>query len=358
MATSKSSRATSMAELMSRSSSNFKTFKKSEIAEGVITKLTSGEILVDIGAKAEAQVLEKDKSILRSILSSLKVGDKVVVSVLNPESDMGFPVVSLRRFIGDIFWKNLDTLLKDKKVLDVLVTEATRGGFLVETIDGKQGFLPNSHAVFSGSSESLVGAKIKAAIVDLDRASNKLIFSQKATIDPEQFGKLTKNLKVGESFDALVNSVTPFGIFVSFQKDGQNYDGFVHISEVSWERKENLEEEYNSGDTIKVTLLSVDKDAKRINLSIKRLGADPFEKKAEQFNPDKKVVAKISQISDAGIRLFLEDGVEGFIKKEKIPLNLKYSVDQEIEVSVSQIDKKNHRIIVTPVLKEKPIGYR
>src|SRR3990167_7456906 len=330
-----------MAELMSRSSSNFKTFKKSEIAEGVITKLTSGEILVDIGAKAEAQVLEKDKSILRSILSSLKVGDKVVVSVLNPESDMGFPVVSLRRFIGDIFWKNLDTLLKDKKVLDVLVTEATRGGFLVETIDGKQGFLPNSHAVFSGSSESLVGAKIKAAIVDLDRASNKLIFSQKATIDPEQFGKLTKNLKVGESFDALVNSVTPFGIFVSFQKDGQNYDGFVHISEVSWERKEN-----------------VDKDAKRINLSIKRLGVDPFEKKAEQFNPDKKVVAKISQISDAGIRLFLEDGVEGFIKKEKIPLNLKYSVDQEIEVSVSQIDKKNHRIIVTPVLKEKPIGYR
>ena len=69
-------------------------------------------------------------------------------------------------------------------------------------------------------------------------------------------------------------------------------------------------------------------------------------------------MAKISQISDAGIRLFLEDGVEGFIKKEKIPLNLKYSVDQEIEVSVSQIDKKNHRIIVTPVLKEKPIGYR
>lgn len=343
---------------MARSTSKFKNFKKSEIAEGVITKLTPGEVLVDIGAKAEATVLEKDKTLLRSILNSLKLGDKVVVSVLNPESDMGNPVVSLRRFMGDILWKNLDALLKDKKAMDVLVTEGTRGGFLVETMDGKQGFLPNSHAVFSGNSDSLVGQKVKAAIVDLDRVSDKLIFSQKAIIDPAEFAKLTKILKIDDTFDALVNSVTPFGIFVAFKKDGQNFDGFVHISEVSWERTENFEDQYATGDKIKVKLIAIDKNSKRISLSLKRLEADPFEKKMNEYTPDKKVTARIVQMSDSGIRLDLGEGVEGFIKKEKVPPNTNYSLNEQLEVTVSEVDKKHHRIVLVPVLKAKPIGYR
>src|SRR3990167_7292652 len=97
-------KATSMAELMAKKQPSIKSFKKGEIVEGTITKLTSSEILIDIGAKTEAVVLEKDKNILRSLLDSLKVGDKVDVSILNPESDQGNPVVSLRRFIDGRVW--------------------------------------------------------------------------------------------------------------------------------------------------------------------------------------------------------------------------------------------------------------
>ena len=99
--------ATSMAELLAKTATKFRSFKKGEIIEGTITKLTSGEILVDIGAKTEAVVLEKDKTLLRNLLAKLKVGDKITVSVLNPESDMGYPVVSLRRFMENRVWEKI-----------------------------------------------------------------------------------------------------------------------------------------------------------------------------------------------------------------------------------------------------------
>src|SRR5690242_7896356 len=100
--------ATSMAELMAKSQPQIHSFKKGDVVEGIITKLTKSEILVDVGAKTEAVVLEKDRGILNSLLSTLHEGDKVKVSVLNPESDQGNPVVSLRRFNDEKQWGALE----------------------------------------------------------------------------------------------------------------------------------------------------------------------------------------------------------------------------------------------------------
>ena len=93
-----------MAKLLAGYKAPFVSLEKGQLIEGTITKLSPGEILIDIAAKTEAVVLEKDKKILRNILSTLKVGDTVTVSVLNPESDFGHPVVSLRRFVGNNLW--------------------------------------------------------------------------------------------------------------------------------------------------------------------------------------------------------------------------------------------------------------
>src|SRR3989344_4163814 len=127
-------KATSMAELMAKKQPSIKSFKKGEIVEGTITKLTSSEILIDIGAKTEAVVLEKDKNILHSVLSMFKVGDKVNVQILNPESDEGNPVVSLRRFVGERHWGELEKLKNEDKTVDVTITDLTKGGFLVTTL--------------------------------------------------------------------------------------------------------------------------------------------------------------------------------------------------------------------------------
>jgi small subunit ribosomal protein S1 len=363
MATSKTSNpihstgATSMAELMASHKSNLKSYKKGEIAQGVITKLTSGEILVDIGSKTEAVVMEKDKGILRTLLSTLKVGDTVSVSILNTESDQGNPVVSLRRFMDEKLWGKLEKLKDDKVVMDVNVNDLTKGGFLVSTSTGVSGFLPNSQAVLSDSPQSFVGKKIQAVVLEINRPLHKIIFSQKAAVGDEDFLKSTSEIKPGTKVEAIVGSTTSFGVFVSLKNTKENLEGFIHLSELSWDRTESAESFYKVGEVIEAQVIGVDKDAKRVNLSIKRLTLDPFEEASKEFNIDSKVKGTIKQINSQGLIIDLGN-IEGLVKKDKLPPNSKYTTGDQIELTVSEIDAKRHRVVLTPVLKEKPMGYR
>src|SRR5664279_1329926 len=134
-----------MAKLMAKHENRFVTLKKGESVKAKLTKLTSNEILADTGAKTEALVLERDKNIVRTILSHFKVGDTVEVNVLNPESDSGQPIVSLRRYLGNIAWEKLEELQKKSEQLEVTVKDTTKAGYLVDTAFGISGFLPQSH---------------------------------------------------------------------------------------------------------------------------------------------------------------------------------------------------------------------
>ncbi len=345
---------------MAKTSSSIKSFKKGEVAEGIITKLTKSEILIDIGAKTEAQVLEKDRGILNLLLSNLKTGDRVSVSILNPESDQGNPVVSLRRFIDDRQWKDIERLQKENKVTDVLINGITKGGFLVTEDSGISGFLPNSQANLLENPQSLVGKKIKASIFEINRQSRKIIFSQKAAIKDSDFSKNAASVRVGQEVDAEVTSITPFGIFVSVKNLPQDLgiEGFIHLSELSWDKIETAENFFKLGENIKAQIIEIDKNAKRINLSVKRLTKDPFEVLSQNFKIDSKVRGTIKQKSSIGLVVNLEEGIDGFIKKEKIPPGSNYSVGEMIDTTVSEIDIKRRRIVLVPVLKEKPIGYR
>ncbi|OGH07657.1 MAG: hypothetical protein A2171_01400 [Candidatus Levybacteria bacterium RBG_13_35_9] len=354
---SKSSKATTMADLMKSVQTKFVSPKKGEVLEGIITKLTSAEILVDIGAKTEAVVLEKDGKILRSLLSTIKIGDKVTVSVLNPESDLGNPVVSLRRFNEDRVWEKLNNLLKTKEQLDVIIDEVTKGGFLVSTRDGISGFLPNSQASFLNAQADLPGKSIKASVIELNRPAKKVIFSQKTAMGGQEFDSAVKNIKRGQKIACVISNITPFGIFALIESDGQNVEGFIHISEVSWEKIQAIPQSFKQGERIEGEVLSIDRDSKRVTLSLKRLTKNPYEEKLKEFAPDKKVTGTVVKILSNGVTVDLGEGIEGFIKKEKIPPTLKFSEGASVEATVLEVDRKQ-RVVLAPVLKEKPIGYR
>lgn len=369
-AISNSAKATSMADLMRKvaaAKTPFVSPHKGDMLTGTITKLTSGEILVDINAKTEAVVLEKERNIMNKILSSFKVGDKIKVQVLNPESDFGYPVVSLRRSIGDITWDRLALLQKSQEPVEVNLDMATKGGFLVTTADGISGFLPNSHTSSLENPQGLIGKKIKVIVLETNRELNKIIFSQKQAMGPADFQRLIKNLKVGQKIDAVVSNVAPFGVFLSIPVDSGKLaegtrpelaEGFIHISEASWENVGNISDLFKIGDKITGVVLGFDKESRRVNLSLKRLSTDPFEKKLDEFAIDKKIKAKVTKIISSGVLLDLGDSVSGFIKKEKIPVKTTYKEGQEVDVTVSLVDKKRHRVEVAPVLTAKPIGYR
>lgn len=354
-----------MAELLSAQKISFVQVSKGALIPGIITKLTPSEILVDINTKAEAVVLEKDKKILNALLSSLSVGDKVIVQVLNPESEMGFPVVSLRRFLDDKLWEKIVEYKNKKEVLEITVNDVVRGGFLVSTSDGISGFLPISQVSFASQvSESgedfgnLVDQILKAIIIETDRISHKIIFSQTHAIESKDFEKIIKNLKVGQKIEGLITNVSQFGLFVSVPIEETQIDGFIHISDVSWSKISDLESMYKTGNIVRASIIGIDKEARRVNLSIKALEEDPFKKQISSFSIDKKIKGRIEKITAGGLILDLGNEVKGLIRKDKIPPNVSYKEGEEIEAVISSIDEDRRRIILVPVLKEKPIGYR
>src|SRR6185369_15081127 len=344
-----------MAQLLAAHKSKFVSLKKGESVPGKITKLTSGEILVEIGAKTEALVLEKERRIMNTILSMFKVGDSVEVNILNPESDYGQPVVSLRRFLGNISWKKLEVLEKSKEPLEVTVAEVTKAGYLVVTDFGVSGFLPQSH---TSQGELTPGATLNVTVLELNRKDNKIIFSQKTALSEEDFKKAVKSLKIGDKVQATITNVSSFGIFVTFPVKEITLEGFIHISEASWEKVNELSDTYSQGQTLDAVVSRFDEEGRRVNLSIKRLSKEPFEAIMESYPVDKKVAGTVLKVEDAGVTVSLSEEIEGFIKKEKIPPTTTYAVGQAITVTVSEFDKRRHKIILVPVLKEKPIGYR
>lgn len=354
-----------MAELMARgTNTKVTTFKKGDRVEGIVTKLSKSEIAVDINAKSEATVLEKDRRLANTLLSLLKIGDKVTVSILNPESDTGQPVVSLRRFIDEHAWGKLEDLQKQQKMIPVTVTEITRGGYVVGTDFGISGFLPMSHTSFSQNQQITIGLKLSVLVLELNKKDNKIIFSQKTTLSDSEFSDLAKKLPVGTKMTVTITNVTDHGIHVSIpvtlpgNSESQLLDGYIHISEVAWEKVDNLPNMYTVGDEIEAVVSKYNKQTKRIDLSIKQLSQDPFSELVADFPVDKRVSGSVVDIDSVGVHIRLSDVVTGIIRKEQVPPTVSYTPGQSVNVVVSEVDARRHRLYLAPVLLEKPIGYR
>lgn len=353
-----------MAKLLAAHQNKFVTLKKGETVKAKLTKLTTNEILVDAGAKTEAHVLERDKRIIQTILSTFKVGDTVEVSVLNPESESGQPVVSLRRYLGDMAWGKLEELQKKSEQVEVTVKDSTKAGYLVDTAFGISGFLPQSHTAYSADGVK-PGQTVMVTVLETNRKDNKAIFSQKKTMSAEDFAKLTKQFKVGDKVKVTITNVTPFGLFVALplpkaDKDATELEGFIHISETSWDKVDDIASDYTAGEEIEAVLTKFDNETHRVSLSIKRLTADPFETLIEEYPVDTKVKGEVVRIEDGDVVFAINgnEAVEGVLKKDKIPPTTTYSAGQTVNLTISDYDKRKHRILVSPVLLEKPMGYR
>lgn len=348
-----------MAELMAKAGGNLQFLTRGQQVSGTIKKLTPSEILMDIGAKGDALVIEFDKQNLENLLTFLKVGDRVSATVISPESEEGFPVLSLRRTLDDIIFERLEQLSKKEEAFEVDVIESTRGGYFALTSQGIKGFLPNSQVL---GEENIAGRKIMVKILEFDRARKRIVFSQKALNFVMNPAALLQFVKVGETVEGEVLNVTPYGIFVSISKkgseEGQKAEGFIHISEVSYQRVENLPQKYKVGEKIKAQVIDVDSTSRRVNLSIKRTEKDVFENAKEKYKQEQKVKGKVIDVKSRGVTLELESGINGFISGAKIPQGQTYKLGDVVEAEIVSIDERRRVVILSPILKAVPIGYR
>lgn len=348
--------ASSMAELMAKSSSHFNVFKKGQEVEGIVKKLTAKEILLDIGAKSDAFVLEVDRANQDSLMSILTVGDKVKAVILSPESEEGFPVVSLRRTLDNLVYATLDKSVKDNETVEIDVLEPTRGGYFVVDSNGVKGFLPNSQVL---TEENLTGKKISVKIIESDRVKKRVIFSQKATEYITDAAAIKKLLPKGTKVKATVTQPTSYGMYVTIPGEGGKLiEGFVHISEISYSRVENLSEMFKKGDVVEVSSLDVDVENRRLNLSLKALLEDSFKKTAEKYKKEDKVKGVVKDVKTRGISIELEDKANGFIPADKIPTGTVYKAGDVVNAEVTDIDLKRRVIVVSPIVTKTFVGYR
>ncbi len=356
--------AQSMAELMAKHGNDVQPLKKGEEVTGIVTALTP-DIMLHVD-KIDVTVMETDRKLHKQLMTMLKVGDSVKAVVLYPESDSGYPAVSLRLFMEKKTWEYLEDLQKKGEKVSVTVAEVTKGGLVVEMRSGTSGFLPNSH-MNRGNSESLVGQEIQVSIAEVNREAKKVVFSQKGALTANDFANLATQYKAGTKVKGVVSGITQFGIFVtlpftSTSGEKSTIDGLVHISEVAWEKTSDLSEIFETGQHVEAVVIGVDSRSKRIDLSIKKLSHDPFQAVLENFPAEKKITGTAKEMTQDGLIVDLGnvDGltVEGLIKKDKIPPTTTYEIGKSVTATVVSVDARKRKVMLTPVLMEKPLMYR
>lgn len=337
-------------------------FRGQEI-EGEVISIGDKEITLDLGAKSEGVLASRDLPLEKR--QKLKLGDKLKVYVYIPENDNGQTVVSYEkqaftrteggkdrsrggkggsRFVD---WSKFISLQKQKSKVQGKVIEVNRGGLIVEVLNAR-GFLPNSQVGFELMSkagegmDALIGQDLTVTIIEVDSDNNRLILSERGQVSDEAKDKL-RSFKAGQKARGKIVAILPFGLVVNVE----GTEGLVFISDVSWEKVEDLSKDFQTGQDLEVLVSGLDEELGRLNLSIKALSEDPFAKIAEKYPADEVVRGEITEVNESGVVVSLE-GAEGFLPAAKMEASAKYEVGKAMSFLVDSVDENRRRVNLAP----------
>ena len=335
-------------------SSEVKHLKTGDMVEGVVTSVKKHEVWVDMGPNGVGVILRREVG-----SNNLAEGENVSASVVDPELDEGYALLSMKRAVKDRGWGELQRVFEAQEIVEVVAYDANRGGLLIE-LEGIRGFLPVSqlsaehYPRVSDSDKdeiltkinSLVGKPLRVRILDVSRKDNKLIFSEKEAVRDDMASRLAE-LKVGDVVEGVVTGVIDFGAFVNV--DG--IEGLVHISEISWERVEDPRKYIKVGEKIKAKIIAIDKD--RLSLSIKQMSDDPWLSEVKEFKKGDTVEGKITRITPFGAFVQLSPAVEALVHvsemsdDESIDPEEVFKLNEKKKFKVLDIDTDNRKIALS-----------
>lgn len=310
-----------MEQYLSDPSHDYRNLKYGDSVDGTIVRNDHDELLIDVGSKSEGVVPTREmSSLLPEEREALKVGDTLLVTVVQPEDAEGRLVLSIDKARQEKSWRLLQGMFETGEVLHTLVVNYNKGGLLVN-LDGVRGFVPSSQvsSVSRGPEVQkqadmarLVGQTLPLKVIEINRPRNRLILSERQAIQEVRDARkdeLLERLEEGVVRKGRVTSLCDFGAFV----DIGGADGLVHLSELSWSRVKHPEEVLAVGDAVDVYVLSVDEDRKRIALSIKRTQPEPWTTVADRYAIGQAVDGVVTQLTTFGAFARLEDGIEGLV---------------------------------------------
>jgi small subunit ribosomal protein S1 len=349
-----------MQRLLDEQDAQFRTIKRGDVVEGQIVRMDPDEILVDIGLKSEGVLSTKElPSSGYGSLPELSVGATVLVYIMQPETPEGHAVVSIKRARQERQWRIAQEQFDRGELLEAEVIDHNKGGLIVN-LDGIRGFVPISqilnlrredssdNAETQTKLQSMVGRKLQLKIIEINRNRNRLILSERIAVQEwraRRREELLNELQVGEVRTGVVSNLANFGAFV----DLGGADGLVHISQLAWSRVNHPSEVLKVGQKVEVQVLSVDKEKKKIALSIKRAEVDPWTTVEQRYHVGQLVTGTITKIAPFGAFARIEDGVEGLIHLSELPAGQQdpkavLHEGEEVTVRILRIDPERRRL--------------
>ena len=360
-----------MEELLKANADKLVIPQKGDTVTGVIVEKNKKNLVIDLGAKTEAYVADKEFEFASDFIDELKVGDEIKGIVVSTDYDNGQVLLSLKGAASDAKWEYFEDALDKDLDLEAKGIELNRGGLIV-LVNGVRGFVPSSQfgRQYMGKISSLKGEAFKVKAIEVDREKNRLIFSERHVSEAKELAQkdlAVENVQEGAIYEGVVSGVMHFGLFVTVEvpvKDEDKIDstgyieGLIHISEISWEKVNHPKDYHKVGDKVKVKVLGIDERTNKLNLSIKQLGEDPWNTLAERYAVGTTFTGKVTRIEAFGVFVNVEKGVDGLIHSTKLDPSKELKVGDEVTVNVENVVPEQRRMSLSIVQTDLPITYK
>jgi small subunit ribosomal protein S1 len=320
------------------------------VVKGKVLGIEKDLVIIDVGLKTEGRVALKEFA-MPGKDADIKVGDIVEVYLERIENALGEAVLSRDKAKREEAWTRLEEVSAKGERVDGVIFGRVKGGFTVD-LGGAVAFLPGSQVDVRPVRD--VGPLMHVAtpfqILKMDRRRGNIVVSRRAIMEEtraEQRSELVQNLAEGQIVDGVVKNITDYGAFV----DLGGIDGLLHVTDIAWKRVNHPSDVLSVGGSVKVQIIRINPETQRISLGMKQLDKDPWDIVIERYTVGSKVKGKVTNITDYGAFVELEDGIEGLVHVSEMSWTKKnvhpgkiLSTSEEVEVQVLEIDASKRRI--------------
>ena len=339
----------SFAELLDQSFQEMTSIEGS-VVTGTVLSIEKDMILIDVGLKSEGRVPIREFGNDEDEIK-IKAGDNVEVFIERLEDANGQAILSREKARREESWVNLEKALEKQQRVNGVIFGKVKGGFTVD-LEGATAFLPGSQVDIRPIKDLgvLMGTPQPFQILKMDRRRGNIVVSRRAVLEDsraEARTELVANLEEGQVLQGVIKNITDYGAFV----DLGGVDGLLHVTDISWKRINHPSEALQIGESVQVKVIKFNDETQRISLGIKQLTEDPWLKVFERFPIGSKMSGVVTNITDYGSFVELEDGIEGLVHVSEMSWTKKnvhpgkiVSTSQKVEVMILEIDVQKRRI--------------
>ncbi|MCH1558514.1 MAG: 30S ribosomal protein S1 [Alphaproteobacteria bacterium] len=339
----------SFAELLDQSFQEMTSIEGS-VVTGTVLSIEKDMILIDVGLKSEGRVPIREFGNDEDEIK-IKAGDNVEVFIERLEDANGQAILSREKARREESWVNLEKALEKQQRVNGVIFGKVKGGFTVD-LEGATAFLPGSQVDIRPIKDLsvLMGTPQPFQILKMDRRRGNIVVSRRAVLEDsraEARTELVANLEEGQVLQGVIKNITDYGAFV----DLGGVDGLLHVTDISWKRINHPSEALQIGESVQVKVIKFNDETQRISLGIKQLTEDPWLKVFERFPIGSKMSGVVTNITDYGSFVELEDGIEGLVHVSEMSWTKKnvhpgkiVSTSEKVEVMILEIDVQKRRI--------------